>query len=80
MINPQLAFAPSYARARVLFLEGAAAAGMAIRSHDHPLPGRDGETLAMDVALDGPVRVLRKVASPMPTLRPDQLPTFNTMK
>ena len=54
MINPQLAFAPSYARARVLFLEGAAAAGMAIQSHNHPLPGRDGETLAMDVALDGP--------------------------
>ncbi|MFP8778468.1 M14 family metallopeptidase [Hydrogenophaga sp. RWCD_12] len=53
MINPQLAFAPSYARARVQFLEGAAAAGMAIRSHNHPLPGRDGETLAMDVALDG---------------------------
>jgi Protein of unknown function (DUF2817) len=54
MINPQLAFAPSYARARVQFLEGAAAAGMAIRSHNHPLTGRDGETLAMDVALDGP--------------------------
>ena len=54
MINPQLAFAPSYARARVLFLEGAAAAGMAIRSYNHPLLGRDGETLAMDVALDGP--------------------------
>lgn len=54
MINPQLAFAPSYAGARVRFLEGAAAAGMAIRSLDHPLPGREGETLAMDVALDGP--------------------------
>ena len=26
---------------------------MAITSHNHPLPGRDGETLAMDVALDG---------------------------
>jgi hypothetical protein len=54
MINPQSAFAPSYARARVQFLEGAAAAGMAIRSHNHPLPGREGETLAMDVALEGP--------------------------
>ncbi|MGE0350646.1 M14 family metallopeptidase [Hydrogenophaga sp.] len=53
MIAPQDAFAPSYARARVQFLEGAAAAGMAITSHNHPLPGRDGETLAMDVALDG---------------------------
>ena len=54
MIDVQRAFAPSYARARVQFLEAAAAAGMAIRSHNHPLPGADGETLAMDVALDGP--------------------------
>jgi hypothetical protein len=53
LIAPQDAFSPSYARARVRFLEGAAAAGMAISSHNHPLPGRDGETLAMDVALDG---------------------------
>lgn len=54
MIGPQAAFAPSYARARVMFLEGSAAAGMAIRSHNHPLPGLEGETLAMDLALDGP--------------------------
>ncbi len=54
MIGPQAAFAPSYARARVMFLEGAAAAGMVIRSHNHPLPGLEGETLAMDAALDGP--------------------------
>lgn len=54
MIDAQRAFAPSYARARVQFLEAAAAAGMAIRSHNHPLTGADGETLAMDVALDGP--------------------------
>ena len=53
LIAPQDAFSSSYARARVQFLEGAAAAGMAITSHNHPLPGRDGETLAMDVALDG---------------------------
>jgi hypothetical protein len=53
MISPQAAFSTSYAAARVKFLEGAAAAGMAITSHNHPLPGRDGETLAMDVALDG---------------------------
>lgn len=59
MIGPQQAFSPSYARARVQFLEGAAAAGMAIRSHNHPLPGRDGETLAMDVALDGPADAQR---------------------
>ncbi|MCW5652896.1 M14 family metallopeptidase [Hydrogenophaga sp.] len=53
MIAPQDGFSASYAQARVRFLEGAAAAGMAISSHNHPLPGRDGETLAMDVALDG---------------------------
>lgn len=53
MIAPTDAFSPSYARARVQFLEAAASAGMAISSHNHPLPGRDGETLAMDVALDG---------------------------
>ncbi len=54
MIEPSAAFAPRYARARVLFLEAAAAAGMAIRSHPHPLTGAEGEALAMDVALDGP--------------------------
>ncbi len=53
MITPQAGFSPTYARARVSFLEGAAAAGMSIRSYDHPLPGLEGETLAMDVALDG---------------------------
>lgn len=53
MINPQTAFSSSYARARVQFLEAAATAGLAIESHVHPLTGRDGETLAMDVALDG---------------------------
>ncbi|MDO9404570.1 MAG: M14 family metallopeptidase [Polaromonas sp.] len=53
MIAPQQGFSSSYAQARVRFLEGAAAAGMAIVSHNHPLPGSEGETLAMDVALDG---------------------------
>lgn len=53
MIGVHDGFAPSYASARVQFLEGAATAGMAITSHNHPLPGRDGEMLAMDVALDG---------------------------
>jgi len=47
------AFSQRYAAARVKFLEAAATAGMALRSYDHPLKGRDGETLAMDVALDG---------------------------
>jgi hypothetical protein len=53
MIEVSRAFAPSYARARVQFLEAAATAGMSITSHNHPLPGRDGEVLAMDVALEG---------------------------
>ena len=53
MIGVVQAFASSYARARVLFLEAAAAAGCAIVSHRHPLAGCDGEELAMDVALDG---------------------------
>ena len=47
------AFSPSYAAARVKFLEAAAAAGLRIESHQHPLKGRDGETLALDVALAG---------------------------
>ena len=53
MIPIPSAFAASYARARVQFLEAAATAGTAIESLNHPLPGRDGETLALDVALDG---------------------------
>ncbi len=47
------AFSPSYAKARVKFLEAAATDGLRIESFNHPLPGRDGEQLAMDVALDG---------------------------
>ena len=47
------AFSPSYARARAKFLEAATAVGARIQSHLHPLAGRDGETLAMDLALDG---------------------------
>ncbi|OJX37231.1 MAG: hypothetical protein BGO74_14335 [Burkholderiales bacterium 68-12] len=48
------AFSASYQEARTKFLEAAAAAGLAIESHVHPLRGRDGETLALDVARDGP--------------------------
>ena len=47
------AFSARYAQARGKFLEGAAAAGLRIESHMHPLKGRDGETLAMDIALAG---------------------------
>lgn len=53
MIPIPQAFADSYAQARVKFLEAAASAGTAIQSFQHPLPGRDGEVLAMDVARDG---------------------------
>ena len=47
-------FAQTYAGARAKFLQAAAAAGLAVESHPHPLPGRDGELLAMDVARFGP--------------------------
>jgi hypothetical protein len=53
------AFSASYAGARVKFLEAAATAGLRIASHPHPLPGRDSETLAMDVAYDGPANADR---------------------
>ncbi len=46
-------FSTSYAQARVKFLEAAATGGLALESHLHPLLGRDGEVLAMDVARDG---------------------------
>ena len=42
-------FAQSYAEARAKFLAAAASTGLAVQSHQHPLPGRDGEALAMDV-------------------------------
>lgn len=54
MIGVNQAFSASYAQARIKFLEAAAAAGLTIQSHEAPLPGRDGETLAMDVVRDGP--------------------------
>ncbi len=53
MITIPSAFSSSYSQARVKFLEAAATAGLAIQSFAHPLKGRDGEDLAMDVALDG---------------------------
>lgn len=53
MIGIHDAFSTRYAKARVRFLEAAAAGGLAIESHAHPLAGRDGEPLAMDVARDG---------------------------
>jgi Protein of unknown function (DUF2817) len=53
MIEIPKAFSNSYAQARVKFLEAAATAGLSVESFAHPLQGRDGEDLAMDVALDG---------------------------
>lgn len=46
-------FAQSYTEARDKFLAAADAAGLAVMSHRHPLLGRDGEVLAMDVARHG---------------------------
>jgi Protein of unknown function (DUF2817) len=46
-------FAESYAEARVKFLRAATDAGLSIRSHEHPERGREDETLAIDVALQG---------------------------
>ncbi len=53
MMDIPTAFSASYKEARIKFLEGAATAGFQIESHPHPLPGRDGEELAMDVARSG---------------------------
>jgi len=43
-------FAQSYAEARGKFLAAAEAAGLDVHAHRHPLLGREGELLAMDVA------------------------------
>lgn len=48
------AFSSSYAEARAKFLGAAAQAGLASSAYAHPLPGRHGEALALDVVLDGP--------------------------
>ena len=53
MMNVVESFSASYAQARVKFLEAAALANLPLSSHLHPLAGRDGEALAMDVALEG---------------------------
>src|SRR5258708_35162155 len=52
-------FAQTYKQAREKFLAAADAADLAVESHVHPLLGRDGETLAMDVVLDGPAHASR---------------------
>ena len=47
-------FAASYARARQTWLALAAARGLPVHSHVHPLRGPTGEALAIDVVRDGP--------------------------
>ena len=47
-------FSQSYAEARGKFLAAVDAAGLDVESHPHPMLGRDGEPLAMDVVLEGP--------------------------
>jgi Protein of unknown function (DUF2817) len=46
-------FSSTYAEARASFLEAARAARLQIWSYPHPLPGLDGEAVALDVALAG---------------------------
>ncbi len=46
-------FATTYREARAKFLQACAGLGLAVQSHPHPLPGREGEALAMDVARIG---------------------------
>jgi len=47
-------FAQSYAQARAKFIAAAGSAGLDVASHAHPMLGRDGEALAMDVVHEGP--------------------------
>jgi len=53
MSDVQSGFSKSYAQARQKFLSAAQAAGLSVDAYIHPLQGRDGEELAMDVVLDG---------------------------
>jgi hypothetical protein len=47
-------FSQTYAEAREKFLATAEAAGLDVHSYPHPMLGRDGEALAMDIARFGP--------------------------
>lgn len=47
-------FAATYAQARSKFLAATEAAGLDVFSHPHPMLGREGEALAMDVVREGP--------------------------
>ena len=50
MTNTATFFSQTYAQARTRFVAAAQDAGLMLESHGHPLRGRDGEALAMDVA------------------------------
>ncbi|MCV2366498.1 M14 family metallopeptidase [Roseateles oligotrophus] len=52
-------FSQSYAEARAKFLAAAESAGLDNEPHWHPLLGRDGERLAMDVVRQGPRQARR---------------------
>ncbi|MEO8153725.1 MAG: M14 family metallopeptidase [Rhizobacter sp.] len=52
--NITAGFAQTYEAARGKFLAAAEAAQLDVQTHVHPMRGRDGETLAMDVVRDGP--------------------------
>jgi hypothetical protein len=54
MSGPESAFSFSYAQARERFLQAGREAALQVESKAHPLSGRDGEELAMDVARLGP--------------------------
>jgi hypothetical protein len=54
MSTAEEGFSQSYAQARAKFLAAADEAGLDVHSHPHPMLGRDGELLAMDVVRDGP--------------------------
>jgi len=54
MTTPSSYFSQGYKEARAKFLAAADARGLDVQSHAHPLLGREGEALAMDVVLDGP--------------------------
>ena len=52
-MNAEACFSQTYAEARGKFLAAAEAAGLDVHAHRHPLLGRDGEELAVDVARFG---------------------------
>lgn len=52
--HPSEGYSQSYAEARQKFLTACEQAGLDVEHHVHPLLGRDGETLSMDVCRHGP--------------------------